>query len=69
MAEYALRLPPIRSLVNDAESGNVGQIMDYLPTGSPQPSTAVLRPENGGLEWRTPVGSLIPLDGWNGHVA
>ena len=62
------RLPPLRSIAKDTGSGNVGEIMHYLPTGSLNPSTAVLRPEGGGLEWRTDIGSLVPLNGWPGRT-
>ena len=58
------RLPAVRSIAKDSVTGNIGEIMDYEPTGAPDPSTAVLRPEGGGLEWRTPVRALIPLPGW-----
>jgi hypothetical protein len=63
------RLPPIRSVAKDEATGKVGEIMDYEPTGALEPRTAVLRPEGGGLEWRTPVEMLGPLPGWIGRVA
>lgn len=63
------RLPPLRTIAKDTDSGKVGEIMDYLPTGSLNPSTAVLRPEGGGLEWRTDIGNLVPLNGWTGRAA
>jgi hypothetical protein len=54
-------LPAIRSIVKDARDGKVGQVMDYLPTGAEKPTTAVLRPPGGGLEWRASLDDIAPL--------
>jgi hypothetical protein len=62
-------LPPIRSVAKDEATGKVGEIMDYEPTGALEPRTVVLRPEGGGLEWRTQIENLVPLPGWMGRVA